>query len=147
MLSRAQILVGFSWGGGGGGGYGKPEIGFEYFSIKGLLLVLHSSSSAFPAISLGLTIFGEIFAYVTFFNPAIQVVTFHLHGCSSAFNLVWLSRILSASAVTNRAIPSKFGVEGYSSGPGFLTPLLQMGGVCRICVGVDSSKPLSNEGP
>ena len=31
--------------------------------------------------SLGFTILGEIFAYVTFFyNPAIEVVTFRLHG-------------------------------------------------------------------
>ena len=34
-----------------------------------------------PAISLGFTIFGEIFAYVTvFFNPTIKVVTFRLRG-------------------------------------------------------------------
>ena len=37
-------------------------------------------SSAFPAISLGFTILGEIFAYMTFFNPTIEVVTFRLHG-------------------------------------------------------------------
>ena len=44
-----------------------------------------SSSSAFPAIYLGFTIFGEIFAYATVFlvffkNPTIQVVTFRLCG-------------------------------------------------------------------
>ena len=54
---------------------------YIFFSLKG-----SSSSSVFPAISLGFTIFGEIFAYVTdfcfvlFFNPTIEVVTFHLHG-------------------------------------------------------------------
>ena len=38
-----------------------------------------SSSSVFPAISLGFTILGAIFAYVTvFFNPTIEVVTFRL---------------------------------------------------------------------
>ena len=31
-------------------------------------------------LSLGFTIFGEVFAYVTVFNPAIEVVTFRLHG-------------------------------------------------------------------
>ena len=36
-------------------------------------LKLRGSSSAFPAISLGFTILGEIFAYVTIFNPAIEV--------------------------------------------------------------------------
>ena len=44
-------------------------------------MVHSSSSSAFPAISLGLTIFSEIFAYVTvFLNSATEVITFHLHG-------------------------------------------------------------------
>ena len=34
-----------------------------------------------PAVSLGFTILGEIFAYMTvFFNPAIVVVTFRLRG-------------------------------------------------------------------
>ena len=33
-----------------------------------------------PAISLGLTILGEMFAYVTIFNPTIEVVTFCLCG-------------------------------------------------------------------
>ena len=41
-----------------------------------ILLLLPS-----PATSLGFTIFGEIFAYVTIFNPTIEVVTFCLHGC------------------------------------------------------------------
>ena len=39
-----------------------------------------SSSAASPALSLGFTSFGEIFAYVTVFNPTIEVVTFRLHG-------------------------------------------------------------------
>ena len=40
-----------------------------------------SSSSAFPAKSLGFTIFGEVFAHETiFFNPTKGVVTFCLHG-------------------------------------------------------------------
>ena len=38
-----------------------------------------SSSSAFPALSLGFTILGEIFVYVTIFNPTIEVVTFCPH--------------------------------------------------------------------
>ena len=39
------------------------------------------SSSVFPAISLGFTISGEIVVYVTvFFNPTIEVITFHLPG-------------------------------------------------------------------
>ena len=33
-----------------------------------------------PAISLGFTTLGEIFAYVTVFNPTIKVVTFRLRG-------------------------------------------------------------------
>ena len=40
-----------------------------------LLLLLHS-----PAVSLGFTILGEIFAYVAIFNATIEVVTFCLHG-------------------------------------------------------------------
>ena len=40
-----------------------------------LLLLLRS-----PAISLRFTILGEIFAYVTVFNPTIEVVTFRLCG-------------------------------------------------------------------
>ena len=43
---------------------------------QGLLLLLLRS----PAISLGFTIWGEIFAYVTVFNPTIEVVTFRLRG-------------------------------------------------------------------
>ena len=39
-----------------------------------------SSSFAFPAISLGFTIFGEIFMYVTVFYPTIEVVTFRLNA-------------------------------------------------------------------
>ena len=38
-----------------------------------------NSSSVFPATSLEFTSLGEIFACVTvFFNPTIEVVTFHL---------------------------------------------------------------------
>ena len=37
-----------------------------------------SSSSAFPAISLGLTSFSESFAYVTVLIPTIEVVPFRL---------------------------------------------------------------------
>ena len=44
-----------------------------------LLLLLHS-----PAISLGFTILGEILAYVTVFNPTMEVVTFRLRGWVSA---------------------------------------------------------------
>ena len=40
-----------------------------------------TSSSAKRVMSLGLTIFGEIFVYVTIFNPTIELVTFSLHGC------------------------------------------------------------------
>ena len=43
-----------------------------------------SSSSVLPVIYLGFTIFREIFAYVAFFffffNPAVEIVTFHLCG-------------------------------------------------------------------
>ena len=42
--------------------------------------IVGSSSSVFPAISLGFTSYGEIFAYVTVFNPIIEVVTFRLRG-------------------------------------------------------------------
>ena len=45
------------------------------YSILLLLLLLLLLS---PAISLGFTILGEIFAYVTVFNPTIKVVTFRL---------------------------------------------------------------------
>ena len=50
---------------------------------RGLVLPwksLNFSSSAYPAVSLGFTIFGEIFANVIVFNPAIEVVTFSLRG-------------------------------------------------------------------
>ena len=33
-----------------------------------------------PAISLGFTIMGAIFVYVTVFNPTVEVVTFRLRG-------------------------------------------------------------------
>ena len=36
---------------------------------------------AFTALSLGFTILGERFAYLTVFNPTIEVVTFGLRGC------------------------------------------------------------------
>ena len=39
------------------------------------LLLLRS-----PAISLGITSLGEIFAYVTILNPTIEVLTFRPHG-------------------------------------------------------------------
>ena len=39
-------------------------------------LYVLSSSSAFLSISMGLTNFGETFAYVTVLDPAIEVVTF-----------------------------------------------------------------------
>ena len=39
-----------------------------------------SSSSAFPGVSVGFTIFGEIFVYVTISNPTIEVVTLNA-GC------------------------------------------------------------------
>ena len=39
-----------------------------------------SSSSEFPATSLRFTILGEIFAHVSFLNPAMEVVTFRLCG-------------------------------------------------------------------
>ena len=47
------------------------------------LLSTSCSSSVFPAISLGFTILGEIFVYVTFFfffNPTTEAVTFRLRG-------------------------------------------------------------------
>ena len=46
------------------------------------MLVSSSSSSAFPARSLGFTIFGVRFFCVCdrFFNPTIEVVTFRLRG-------------------------------------------------------------------
>ena len=48
---------------------------FFFFLLFFLLLLLGS-----PAISLEFDILGEIFAYVTVFNPAIEVVTFCLRG-------------------------------------------------------------------
>ena len=45
-----------------------------------------SSSPAFPAIALWFTSFGEIFAYVTVFNPTIEVVTFRLRGFAGVQN-------------------------------------------------------------
>ena len=43
--------------------------------------------SAFPALSLGFIIFGEMFTYLTvFLNPTIEVVTFRLRGwCQECF--------------------------------------------------------------
>ena len=53
--------------------------------LTGKVCVIHqtpwvpsSHSFAFPARSLGLTILGEILAYVTVFSPTIEVVTFRL---------------------------------------------------------------------
>ena len=49
-----------------------------------------------PAISLGFTTLGEIFAYVTvFFNPTIKVVTFRLRGWCvlGAFLLLAITRL------------------------------------------------------
>ena len=57
-------------------------------SFEPVHLISYCSSAAFPAISLGFTFFGEIFAYVTFFNPTIQVVTFGLHGCAFDFSSI-----------------------------------------------------------
>ena len=56
-----------------------------FFCLPSYISGLHHSSSspAFPPISLGFTILGEFFAYVTVFvlsNPTIEVVTFCLHG-------------------------------------------------------------------
>ena len=50
--------------------------------VGNLLLLLRS-----PAISLGLTIWGEIFAYVTVFNPTTEVATFRLHGLFNKTNI------------------------------------------------------------
>ena len=49
---------------------------------RGLLLLLLPS----PAISLGFTIVGESFAYVTVFNPTIEVVTFRLRGWAAEWS-------------------------------------------------------------
>ena len=73
MLSLALTLerqAGRGWeggvgGGGGGGGAARVSI-----------LLLQRS----PALSLEFTILGEIFAYVTVFNPNIEVVIFRLRG-------------------------------------------------------------------
>ena len=43
-------------------------------------MLSHGDTSAFPAISLGFTIFCEIFVFVTVFHPTIEVVTFRLCG-------------------------------------------------------------------
>ena len=63
---------------------------FKFELAKQNLAIFSSSSSVFSAFSLGFTILGEIFAYVTvflfagffffFFNPTIEVVTFRLCG-------------------------------------------------------------------
>ena len=55
-----------------------------------------SSSYSSPAISLGFTILGEIFAYETVFNPTIEVVIFRLRGwCMLAvFLLLVFSRLV-----------------------------------------------------
>ena len=54
----------------------------EHTANLTVLLLLHS-----PAISLGFTTLGEIFAYVTIFNPTIEVVTFRLRGLKT---VCWL---------------------------------------------------------
>ena len=55
-------------GGGGGWGISNPEeVLFFFFPCS-------------PPRSLGITILGEIFAYVSVLNPTSEVVTFHLHG-------------------------------------------------------------------
>ena len=62
-----------------------------------------SSSSAFPAMSLGFMIFGAIFACVTILYPTIKLVTFCLHGwcmlgvfvASIHLFRTWISRSLS----------------------------------------------------
>ena len=70
-------------GGGGGGGGGilvaQGPITYNVYPDPrdGDFLLLHLRS---PAISLRLTILGEIFADMTVFNPTIKVVTFGLRG-------------------------------------------------------------------
>ena len=75
----------------------RPRPKTVILPIKKSINQSSSSSSAFPAISLGFTVlllallrsqldlwgsafFGEIFAYVTVFNPTNEVVTFRLRG-------------------------------------------------------------------
>ena len=59
------------------------------------LLQTSSSSSAFPAVSLGFTMFGEIFAYVIalgclgFFYPTREVATSPLHGWCMLGVFLW----------------------------------------------------------
>ena len=60
MTGRADVVDGGGKDAGGGGGFSCVAC-----LLRQLLLLL--SSSASPAISLGFTIFGEIFAYVTVF--------------------------------------------------------------------------------
>ena len=75
---------------------GRVSWGKYYPTTRQILSRLpdSSSSSAFPAISLGFTSNGEIFAYVTVYNPTIEAVTFHFHGQSmlSVFLLPALTR-------------------------------------------------------
>ena len=52
---------------------------------------LSSSSCVFPAIYLGFTFFGEIFAYMTILNPTIEVVTFRVHGWCMLGGFLWLA--------------------------------------------------------
>ena len=45
-----------------------------------ILLLLLLLLLLFTALSLGFTILGDMFVYVTVFSPTIEVVTFRLHG-------------------------------------------------------------------
>ena len=54
---------------------------FFFFCVPSHIFGVHNSSSAaFPAISLRFTIYDEIFAHVSVFNPTTEVVTLRLSG-------------------------------------------------------------------
>ena len=86
--------------------WGSP---FFFFCIPSYISgVHHSSSSAFPAVSLGFTILGEIFAHVTIFLfvlfSTIEGVTRHLHGLKQS-DLQLLSQCGSTYSCLSRPVP------------------------------------------
>ena len=70
MDKRRRAGRGGGSGGRGGRWRGGGGRGRTWYHLPPLLLLLRS-----PAFSLGFTTLGEIFAYVTVFNPTIEVIT------------------------------------------------------------------------
>ena len=116
-----------------------------------------------PAISLGFTILGEIFVYLTIFNPTIEVVTFRLRGwcmlgvffvasihrpwtwMSGSFESVWWNACVHRLDLSLYSHPKEFGENGIrthvnSKGkiPSTVKILPRGGSTPRLCIQQDT---------